>query len=82
MDRNDEKVGGVSLLSLGESSMVQLISLACLTQATDGGGPGSISQLRILQEYVTRLAYDRDIDVDLVLIADLFDLIGGVSFGG
>jgi hypothetical protein len=40
-----------------------------------------ISQLRILQEYVTRLAHDKGIDVDEVLIADLFDLIGGVGFG-
>jgi hypothetical protein len=41
-----------------------------------------MSQLRILQEYVTRLAHDKGIDVDKVLIAELFDLIGGVGFGG
>jgi hypothetical protein len=42
-------------------------------------GPGSVSQLRILQEYV---AHDSGVDVDSVLIADLFDLIGDVGFGG
>jgi len=59
----------------GEAYGLRLLSL-------DGGGPGTISQLRILQEYVTRLAPDKGVGVDEVLIADLADLIGGVGPAG
>jgi hypothetical protein len=31
---------------------------------------------------MTRLAHDKGVDVDEVLIAGLFDLIGGVGFAG
>lgn len=48
----------------------------------DGGGPGSISQLRLIGEYVTRLAHDLKVDVDTLLPAECFDLIGGSGFGG
>lgn len=54
---------------------------ASLTVSGDGGGPGSLSQLRILGEYISRLAYEKGVDVDSLLPADLFDMIGAVGFG-
>lgn len=47
----------------------------------DGGGPGSLSQLRIIGEYMERLAHDRGVDVDSLFPADIFDAIGGTGFG-
>lgn len=41
-----------------------------------------MSQIRIIEEFITRLAYDLGVDVDSVFPADLFDLIAGVGFGG
>ena len=47
----------------------------------DGGGPGSLSQLRIIGEYMSRLAFEKRVDVDSLFPAELFDVIGGVGFG-
>jgi hypothetical protein len=49
---------------------------------TDGGGPGSYSQLLILKEYMSRLANDLGIREGEVYPADHFDLMGGTGFGG
>jgi hypothetical protein len=48
----------------------------------DSGGPGTYSQLLILKEYASRLATDLGISEDDVYLADYFDLIGGLGFGG
>jgi hypothetical protein len=48
----------------------------------DSGGPGTYSQLLILKEYASRLATDLGISEDDVYLADYFDLMGGVGFGG
>lgn len=52
-----------------------------LTLASDGGGPGSLAQLRIIEEYTSRLSHDQGVDADAIFPADLFDAIGGVGFG-
>lgn len=43
-----------------------------------------MSQLRMLDEFMIRLAFELDVDVDMDEIrpADYFDLMGGVGFGG
>ncbi|CAG8686424.1 5244_t:CDS:2, partial [Acaulospora colombiana] len=48
----------------------------------DAGGPGSISQLLMLKEFMARLAFDLGVDVEEVYPADHIDLMGGVGFGG
>ncbi|KIM32453.1 hypothetical protein M408DRAFT_39468, partial [Serendipita vermifera MAFF 305830] len=48
----------------------------------DGGGPGTYSQLLIVREYMTRLAFDQGTDANELIPADYFDLMGGVGFGG
>ncbi|KIM22788.1 hypothetical protein M408DRAFT_332743 [Serendipita vermifera MAFF 305830] len=48
----------------------------------DNGGPGTYSQLLILQEYMSRLASDLCVAEGDVYPADYFDLMGGVGFGG
>ncbi|KIM22787.1 hypothetical protein M408DRAFT_332742 [Serendipita vermifera MAFF 305830] len=48
----------------------------------DNGGPGTYSQLLILKEYTSRLASDLHVGEDEVYLADYFDLMGGVGFGG
>ena len=41
-----------------------------------------MSQLRILDEFMLRLAFKLDVEVDELRPADYFDLMGGVGFGG
>jgi hypothetical protein len=41
-----------------------------------------MSQLRILDEFMLRLAFKPDAEVDELRPADYFDLMGGVGFGG
>lgn len=48
----------------------------------DGGGPGSMSQLGIIQDIMRRVAYDLDVDEQELRPADYWDLMGGVGFGG
>jgi hypothetical protein len=48
----------------------------------DGGGPGSISQLLFIQEFLRRIEFDLDLDEDTLRPADYWDLMGGVGFGG
>lgn len=52
-----------------------------LTPSKDAGGPGSLSQLRIIGEYISRLAHDKGVHVDSLLPADLFEVMGGTGFG-
>jgi hypothetical protein len=74
---------GIRIFSFGmfnvtvgmDQSMTQLAFL-------DGGGPGSISQLLMLKEFMARLAFDLNVEVDEVYPADHVDLMGGVGFGG
>jgi len=49
---------------------------------SDSGGPGTYSQLLIVKQYMNRIAADLGIIEDEVCVADYFDLIGGVGFGG
>jgi patatin-like phospholipase/acyl hydrolase len=48
----------------------------------DGGGSGSMSQLRIINEFMERLASDLNHGDDEICPAGYFDLIGGVGVGG
>ncbi|KIM20749.1 hypothetical protein M408DRAFT_123984 [Serendipita vermifera MAFF 305830] len=48
----------------------------------DGGGPGAISQLAILQEIMGRSFYDPSNDGEEPCPADSWDMMGGVGFGG
>ncbi|PVF91977.1 FabD/lysophospholipase-like protein, partial [Serendipita vermifera] len=47
----------------------------------DGGGPGCYSQLVILKEIMSRIAYDEDKEPEELLPGDHFDFIGGTGFG-
>jgi hypothetical protein len=47
----------------------------------DCGGPGSFSQLLMMKEFMSRIAYDLDEDLENIRPADFFDLIGGTGFG-
>ncbi|PVF93869.1 TPR-like protein [Serendipita vermifera] len=47
----------------------------------DGGGPGCFSQLVILDEYMSRIAHEKQTSKSELCIADCLDLIGGVGFG-
>lgn len=47
----------------------------------DGGGPGCFSQLVILDEYMSRIAHEKQLTKADLYPADYFDLIGGVGFG-
>lgn len=58
-----------------------VLAIRAQCSSEDGGGPGSLSQLRIIGEYLSRLAHDRGVDVDSLFLADLLDMIGGVGFG-
>ncbi|EPE02605.1 kinesin light chain [Ophiostoma piceae UAMH 11346] len=49
--------------------------------ALDGGGIRGLSELLILEEIMSRIKRDRNLDYD-PLPADFFDLIGGTSTGG
>jgi hypothetical protein len=48
----------------------------------DGGGPGSISQLLIMNEFLRGVEYDLDLEEGKLCPADYCDLMGGVGFGG
>lgn len=48
----------------------------------DGGGPGVISQLVIMEEFMERLAYDNNIEENETYPIECWDLMGGVGFGG
>ena len=50
--------------------------------STDNGGPGTYSQLLLMKEYMSRIAWDLKVKPDDVYPADHFHLIGGVGFGG
>ncbi|PVF92763.1 FabD/lysophospholipase-like protein [Serendipita vermifera] len=47
----------------------------------DGGGPGCYSQLLILNEIMSRLGFDLNMEIDDMHPTDYFDLMGGVGFG-
>lgn len=80
MDRQDKQGDGIRLLSLGKLIHLYL-RLITDSSLEDGGGSGSLSQLRIIGEYMSRLAHDKRVSVDSVFPADLLDMIGGVGFG-
>jgi hypothetical protein len=74
---------GVRILSLG----MRFVSLKNPGDDIDGtnkdsGGPGTYSQLLIINGYMVRLANDLGVNEEDVYPADYFDLIGGVGFGG
>ena len=48
----------------------------------DSGGPGTYSQLLLMKEYMKRIAAITNVDESNVYVADYFDLMGGVGFGG
>jgi hypothetical protein len=47
----------------------------------DSGGPGCYSQLIILKEIMSRVAYDEDKEPEELIPGDYFDFIGGTGFG-
>jgi hypothetical protein len=47
----------------------------------DSGGPGCYSQLIILKEVMSRVAYDEDKELEELVPGDYFDFIGGTGFG-
>lgn len=69
---------GISTLMEAE---VQLERGICFI-SFDGAGPGAISQLRMIEEFMARLAFQLDKDTDELCPADYFDMMGGVGFGG
>lgn len=48
----------------------------------DGGGPGVISELVMMEEFMERMAYDTDIEGNEPNLTECWDLMGGVGFGG
>lgn len=53
---------------------MRILSLDC-------GGPGSYSQLLIIREFMNRIAYEQDEDLENIYPAEFFDMIGGTGFG-
>lgn len=80
MSQKDNDDAGICILSFGQYSHDESVSVSL--SLLDGGGPGTYSQLLIVKEYMTRLAFDLGTDVDELLPANYFDLMGGVGFGG
>ena len=81
MENRDKAEEGICIVSFGMfPSFARLPRLIILL--TDGGGPGSMSQLRLLDEFMLRLAFKPDAEMDELRPADYFDLMGGVGFGG
>lgn len=81
------KIGGedaINILSFGASSHhVQDRRAPSDRQLdSDSGGPGTYSQLLILNEYMNRITLDQNESDGDVYPADYFDLMGGVGFGG
>lgn len=68
------------LLALGKSSS-KAGEMGSAHNSIDGGGIRGLSELVILDEVMSRIKYDLNVDGDL-LPADFFDLIGGTSTGG
>ena len=72
-----------------ESASWALVCFRCTTlqssdawhTLTDGGGPGTISQL-LIDEFMTQLAFELNRDEDELHPADYFDLVSSVGFGG
>ncbi|KIM34182.1 hypothetical protein M408DRAFT_91728 [Serendipita vermifera MAFF 305830] len=48
----------------------------------DGGGPGVVSQLVMMEEFMERMAFDNNIEEDESYPTGCCDLMGGVGFGG
>ncbi|KIM22205.1 hypothetical protein M408DRAFT_28930 [Serendipita vermifera MAFF 305830] len=71
-----------NLIKLSNSVMNTQDEIGICIVSFDGGGPGTISQLRILGEIGRRLKFDRDNEEGELLAADCWDLMGGVGFGG
>ena len=80
MSQKDNDDAGICILSFGQYSHDKSFSVSL--SLLDGGGPGTYSQLLIVKEYMIRLAFDLGTDVDELLPANYFDLMGGVGFGG
>jgi hypothetical protein len=47
----------------------------------NGGGPGTTSQLLIIDEFMTQLAFELNQDEDELHPANYFHLVGDVGFG-
>jgi hypothetical protein len=74
---------GICVVSFGMSNIIYTMQyLSCMAILSDGGGPGTISQLLMIDEFMTRLAFELDKDHDELRPADYFDLMSGVGFGG
>jgi hypothetical protein len=54
----------------------------CTHILASDNGPGTYSQLLIINEYATRLAKDLGVDENDLHPAGCFELMGGVGFGG
>jgi hypothetical protein len=77
---------GLRILSLGMYHLDLITQESCITfrltdHSEDGGGPGCFSQLVILDEYMSRIAHEKQTSKSDQHPADHFDLIGGVGFG-
>ena len=84
MSSSEEPKPGLCIVSFGQSTprvRITLISNRFAWPFQDSGGPGSISQLRILKEFMNRLEYDRNVDKNTLYPADHFDLFGAVGYG-
>jgi hypothetical protein len=71
------------LVRIHASTLITHAKLPLISTDTDvdGGGPGCFSQFVILDEIMGRIAHDKKLDKKQVVVADYFDLIGGVGFG-
>ena len=75
---------GLCIVSFGQLipwEVIALISKIFAWHVLDSGGPGSISQLLLLKEFMNRLEYERDLDENTLLPADHFDLFGASGYG-
>jgi hypothetical protein len=83
---NDTKGDAVCILSFGKHPMHD--DATDWSRYSDSGGPGTHSQLLIVNEMMVRLAHDLNQgskkmqENDIAYAADHFDLMGGVGFGG
>ena len=84
MEAQDKRENGICIVSFGMVLFMPSVVSAKSTNLNleDGGGPGAISQLVIMNEILRAVEYDQDLEEGSLCPADYWDLMGGVGFGG
>lgn len=62
--------------------IISVTSLGMRHIITDGGGPGTISQLRMVEVLMRRVEFDLKKNEGQIFPADYIQFMGGVGFGG